>query len=392
MPKRKSKSAWFSLRAVILLAVAALVLFLGGEAWKLSRSDSGRILLVARFGIGDPARVTQIVGREIRAGLAAAGVSADSVHESLAGSGRAAVRWRVGLKPEGSLIQANYAISRRVEEQGGAVLSGRERSGDHGETLVTLLVGLPNRATHSVTLVRAPRAEGEAPHEPAKLALLLYGFGDDAAEARAFQLPVPFAAAIAPGMKHSVELFREAHRHDREVVMHLPLEPINYPQVNPGAGTVLVTMSDARITGQLRRHFDQSGPVVAVANLMGSLATQDMSVMTSVYGELKRRNLPFLHVQPAAGSVCRRLAADLGVVYDEPDEVLDREPRAASSRALDLAWNAALKEARARGRLLVMVRVTPHLLEWLPRATTAKRLDGVSLVPLTAVLRKPATL
>jgi len=392
MPKRKSNFSWFSLRGVILLAAAALVVFLGGEAWKLARSDSGRVLLAARLGIGDPARMTQIVGREIRAGLAAAGVSADSVHESLSEGGRAALRWRVGLRPEASLLQANYAITRRVEEQGGAVLSGRERTGNHGETLVTLLVGLPNRATHSVTLVRAPRPEGDAPREPARLALVLFGFADDAAEARVFQLPVPFAVALAPGMKHSVELFREARRRDRELVLHLPLEPINYPQVNPGAGTVLVTMNDARITGQLRRDFDQSGPVVAVANLMGSLATQDMSVMTSVYSELKRRSVPFLHIEPAAGSVCKRLAADLGVVYDEPDVVLDREVRAKDARALDAAWNAALKEARARGRLLVLVRATPRLLEWLPRATTAKRLGGVSLVPLTAVLRKPATL
>ncbi|HTK32795.1 MAG TPA: divergent polysaccharide deacetylase family protein [Candidatus Saccharimonadaceae bacterium] len=391
MPKRKSKPSWLSPRPILLLAGAALLLFAAGEGWRVVRSDSGRVLLAARFGLGDPARVTQIVGREARAGLSAAGVAPDSIQERMT-EATPRVRWRVGLKPEASLLQANYAISHRVEEQGGTVMSGRERSGAHGETAVTLLVGVGHHATHEITLVHMPRVEGAAPSEPAKLALLLYGFADDGASAAAFDVPVPFAVAIAPGMKHSAELFHAAHRKDREVVLHLPLEPINYPQVNPGPGTVLVTMNDARITGLVRRHFDQAGSVVAVANLMGSLATQDMSVMTSLYHELARRHTAFLHVDPAAGSVCKRLSAELGVMYDTPDVVLDAETRGPTTKLLDARWSAALKQARARGNLLVMIRVSPQVLAWLPKATTAKRLDGIGLVPLTAVLKRPATL
>ena len=392
MPKRKKKSP-LSARTVIVLAAAALVLFAAGEAWKLSRSDSGRILLAGRLGLGDPAQVTRIVGREIRRGLSAVGVSRDSIHESIAESGPATVHWRVGLKTDASATQANYAITHCVEEQGAAVLSGRESVGKQGEMVVTLVVGLPRRPTHEVTLVR-PRRDPEAPQgDAAKLALVLYGLGDDPSHAEAvFALGVPFAVAIVPGAETSARLFRGAREHDRELVLHLPLEPLNYPKVNPGPGTVLVTMSDARITGLLRRHLTQAGPVVAVANHAGSLATQDMTVMTSIFHELARRHLPFVHMQPAAGAVCRSLAGDLGVVYQEPDAVLDIEARAARPRALDLRWKQLLQQARVRGRLVVMVRATPQVMKWLPGATAPKRLDGVSLVPLSAVLRKPVQL
>ena len=132
--------------------------------------------------------------------------------------------------------------------------------------------------------------------------------------------------------------------------------------------------------------------MVAVANHAGSLATQDMAVMTALYHELKRRGLPFLHVEPAAGAVCKSLASDLGVGYQEPDAVLDAEPRAAKSRALDARWKQVLAEARERRRLLVMIRATPRLLAWLPGATTAKKLEGVSLVPLSSVLKRPMAL
>ena len=114
--------------------------------------------------------------------------------------------------------------------------------------------------------------------------------------------------------------------------------------------------------------------------------------MTAIERELARRNVPFLHVQPAAGAVCKPLAAKLGVAYQEPDVVLDAETRDAKSRALDQAWKAALDQARKRHHLVVMMRATPRVLTWLPQATMTKRLGEVNLVPLTAVIRKPVGL
>jgi hypothetical protein len=183
-----------------------------------------------------------------------------------------------------------------------------------------------------------------------------------------------------------------ARQREREMVLHLPLEPINYPRINPGPGTVLVSMKSGQITGLLRRYLDQAGPVTAVANHMGSLATQDMTVMTAVYRELKRRNVPFLHVNPAAGAVCKSLASNMGVLYCEPNEVLDGEARGTDTRALDRRWNEVLKEARVRGRLVVLLRATPATRLWLPRALASKRLAGVSVVPLVSLIGRPPAL
>jgi polysaccharide deacetylase 2 family uncharacterized protein YibQ len=241
-----------------------------------------------------------------------------------------------------------------------------------------------------VHLVRArPPLEGEE-REPARVALVLYGFTDVADQADAwFALPVPYAAAILPAGPSSARLFRSAASHQREVVLHLPLEPLHYPRVDPGPGTVLVTMNPAHITSLLRRHLDQAGPVVAVANHMGSLATQDMTVMTAIYRELKRRGLPFLHVRPAAGAVCKSLASSVGVIYLEPDAVFDTETRASNTRALDRSWNDALEHARKRGHLVIMMRATPLSRAWLTGATAARRLEGVNLVPLSSLILRP---
>jgi len=391
MPKRKRRSSALP-RTLIALAVLALLLLLGGGIWSYSRSGPGQVAL-ARWGLGDRDRVVTLFAREIRAGLSAAGIPADSVRERGAHGDSDAVRWRVGLRPEASLLQANYAVSRRVEELGGVVLSGRENVGPHGETRLTLLLGLPKRGLHELLLVRGIRPEESAERPAPRLALVLFGFGDDLDEARRiFDLPVPFAVALAPDTRASSAVFRAAHGKDREIVLHIPLEPVNYPQLNPGPGTLLVTLKPDRATGTMRRWLDRSGPVVGVANHMGSLATQDMTLMGAVYRELKRRHLPFIHVQPAAGAVCRSLAAEMGVVYDEPDAVLDLEARAKTPRALDQRWGEILAQARTRTRTAVWVRATPLTREWLRSATTAKRLDGVDLAPLSGVIRRPAVL
>lgn len=416
MRKRKPRKKTAFPVGLVTLAAVALFAFAAGEAWLLLNSDSGRLRLARYLSFGDPARVTLIIGRQVHQGLAAFGVPPDSIHDlgpASAAAGASArtsargaddagaesaavrplVRWRVGLSTDQSLLQANYAVSHYVEAGGGVVLSGREAEGRGGETTVILRIGLPERATHEITLVRGLPGKETGARTRAKLALVLYGFGDDPAHAAAvFGLPVPFAVALAPGAPWSGELFRAARHASREVVLHLPLEPINYPQVTPGPGTVLVTMRPAEITGLTRRYIDQAGPVAAVANHMGSLATQDMTVMSAVYRELKRRHLTFIHLSPVAGAVCRPLAAQLGVMYEEPGAVLDDETRRSDAKALDQRWDSVLAEARARGTLIVWLRASPLMRGWLARATAPLRLQGVDLVPLSSLLKRPAAL
>jgi polysaccharide deacetylase 2 family uncharacterized protein YibQ len=393
MPKQSSKKS-ASLHGSLWLLFAAIALFVGGEAVLLSRTDQGRITAARMLGIGDDARVTQLVGKQIRFALDAVGVPADSVRESILRGHSPPVQWRIGLRPRTSTLQVNYAISHVLETQGGAVLSGHETVGPHREMIVRLVVGLPHRATHEILLVR-PSSSNETASAPAggRLAVVVYGFGEDPREAmRFFSLPAPFAVAIPAGATWSPSVFQAAREAQREIVLHLPLEPINYPQVDPGPGAILVTMKPSKIDALLDKYLEQAGPVVAVANLMGSLATQDMPVMTAVFTKLHERGVPFLHVQPAAGSVCKSLAASTGVAYDEPDAVIDGETRRDTRRALDTRWQSVLRTVRRRGQGIVFVRATDLTREWLPEALSARKLQGIEVVPLTALVRRPVAL
>lgn len=392
MPRPKPRNPLVTPRMLGFVAALALGIFLIGEAVRFVRSDTGRLAIARATGMGAAADLNRIISKHVRLGLGAVAVPRDSIREAAVESGPAPLRWRVGLHPDASLLQTNYAVTRALEERGAVVMSATERAGDDGTQTVRMLVGLPRRPTHELLLVRDARASQDPGGEPARLAVVLYGFGDDAAQADSFfTLPLPFAVAVLPGLRGSERVMAKARARERELVLHLPLEPINYPRLNPGPGTLLVSMKPSRIASQTRRYLRHAGPVAAVANHMGSLATQDMTLMRAVYGELKRARIPFLHVDPAPGAVCKPLAADMGIVYAGCDALLDREPREDDPRVLDKRWTAVLREARDRGRLVVLVRATPLTRDWLKKALAAKRLDGVQVVPLAALIGRPAS-
>lgn len=393
MPRRKTRSSALSPRAPVLLAVVTIALFLLGEAFLLARSDSGQIALAHIPGLGNWSRVTRIVGKQLRQGMRAAGIPDDSLGVSVEDKGTPSVVWRMGLPPDASLLRTNFALTRSVEQRGARVLSGRESMGPLGESIVTLVVGLPGRPTHRVLLVRGGQPAGEEAPRVSRLAVVVYGFGDDEALAsQFFALPALFAVALPPGAKSSAPLFKAAHEQRREVVLQLPLEPINYPQVNPGPGTLLVTMRPAQISGLVHRYLQLGQPLIAVSSHMGSLATQDVTVMTAVFRELHRSSLPFIHVSPAAGAVCKDLAGDLGVAYNEPDEIVDGEARQSDAKALAKRWSAILAEASDREKTVVWVRATPLTLHWLAPALAGKLPAGLHIVPLSAVIKRPLAL
>src|SRR5262252_418380 len=113
MPRRKpTSSPWPGLG---WLALAALVLVGVGEAWRISRSETGQLALARALGVGDRARVTRLVGKRVAAALAEAGARVDSLGEHpLEGSGPA-LSWRVVLPPDASFLQFNSTVTRALE-------------------------------------------------------------------------------------------------------------------------------------------------------------------------------------------------------------------------------------------------------------------------------------
>jgi uncharacterized protein len=395
MAKRRSSSAKRRAPAQFLgvLAVLALTVFLMGEMYAFLTSDYGRVLACRHLHLGDRAEIVRIVGKRVHEGLANARVPHAAVREevvALAGGGTP--RWHVELARDGAPMQVNYEVTTAVERGGAQLLSGRETTGEGGAQEVTLVIGFPGRPLQELVISRPgrPRHEEAVVAQQARIAIVLYGLGENAALAKqVLARSEPFAVAV-PATGSGREALRKAARAaGHELVLQVPMEPEKYPSVSPGPGTLLVTMSARRIQKELHDDLQDAGEVTAVANLMGSLATQDEAFMTAFFHELRRANVTFLHIQPVPRAVCRPLAATLGTAYDEPDATLDAEARMTRPLALENAWKGALARAERRGHAIVLVRVTPLSAKWLDEALSARGLEGATLVPLSSVIHRP---
>jgi polysaccharide deacetylase 2 family uncharacterized protein YibQ len=393
MPKRRRSPTKRRTPLLLgLLAVLALLIFVGGELVAFVRSDFGHMFLWRHLHVGARANVVRIVGRHARAGLAAAGVPAARIHEEvLAGANGPALRWRVELPRDGSPTQANFAVTQAVEKAGAEVLSGREESGRDGAQTVKLTLGLPGRPTHELLLVRAGVDPGTEEADEVRIALVLFGLADDPASAAALLARAEPFAVIAPAVGKERDMIKRlAHDAKRELVLQVPMEPEDYPRANPGPGTLLVNMPPSRIGKLTREYLEQAGTVAAVANLQGSFAAQDEPFMAAFYKELKRDGISFLHISPPSRSVARPLAARLGVAYDEPDAILDDEARSTAPRSLERAWESILERAKHRHQAVVLLRATPTSVQWARETLAAKKLAGVRIVPLSSVIHRMA--
>jgi polysaccharide deacetylase 2 family uncharacterized protein YibQ len=263
--------------------------------------------------------------------------------------------------------------------------------GKDGALTVKLTLGLPGRPTHELLLARAGVEPGTEEADEVRVALVLFGLADDPASARTLLARDEPFAVIAPAMgKERDRIRRLARDAGCELVLQVPMEPEDYPRANPGPGTLLVNMPPGRIGRLTRDYLEEAGTVAAVANLQGSFAAQDEPFMAAFYKELKRDGISFLHLSPPSRSVARPLAARLGIAYDEPDAILDDEARSTAPRSLDRAWASILERARNRHQAIVLLRATPTSVKWAREAFTTKKLAGVRIVPLSAVLHRMA--
>jgi polysaccharide deacetylase 2 family uncharacterized protein YibQ len=160
------------------------------------------------------------------------------------------------------------------------------------------------------------------------------------------KLDLPLAFSILPQAPCTHAIAGKAGRMGRELILHLPMEPAEYPQVNPGPGALLTTMGDGRIRATIRRDLEEVPGVLGVNNHMGSLFTTKRLKMAVVMTELKKRNLFYVDSRTTTETVASELAEEMGVPVASRSVFLDND---LSSTVIKLQMERLLGIARHSG-------------------------------------------
>lgn len=223
-----------------------------------------------------------------------------------------------------------------------------------------------------------------------RIAVVVSGLGRSSAatEAAIQDLPGEVTLAFLPygqDLQHWINLARAA---GHEVLLNLPMEPLDYPANDPGPNTLLTALSMEQNQSRLNWTLSRVTGYVGVTNHMGSRFTASEEAMAPVIETLKSRGLLFLDSREAVRSTGAILATKLQV----PRAIVDRfvDKRNASRVAIDANLAEVERVAAADGVALAMGQQYPVTIERLRVWLDTLADKGVAVAPISAVVNMQA--
>jgi uncharacterized protein len=182
-----------------------------------------------------------------------------------------------------------------------------------------------------------------------KLTIVIDDWGYNKTHCKNLQaIKAPLGVAILPELPYSLDVLRCSISAGKEPMLHLPLEPKTNRDKYPGGYIITTEMSQKEAKKIFLKMLGEFKGIVGVNNHMGSKATEDPLLMTTILSEVKRRGLFFVDSVTSEESVCGQVAAVLKMRIGRRDVFLDnRNERLAIEKQFALAARIAKKEGHA---------------------------------------------
>ncbi len=237
------------------------------------------------------------------------------------------------------LSEAGKALQKAIEAQGARVITLTVNA---AANTLSLKAGVKNIILEILVLRR------QASLPKYRAAILIDDLGYDlqvAIQLIALQEPLTFA--ILPGERYSKIIAEKVTKTGYEVLLHQPMEPLDYPKNNPGKRAILINMTSAQVKAMLLKNISDIPFVVGVNNHMGSKVTENEPKMQEVMDILKEHNLFFVDSRTSNKSVAYKTAKKMGLRAAYNQVFLDNENNLEYiKKQLDLAAKIAMKNGR----------------------------------------------
>lgn len=164
-----------------------------------------------------------------------------------------------------------------------------------------------------------------------KVAIIIDDLGYDSALAFSFlKLNLELSLSILPSAPFTDIIVREANNKGREIILHQPMEPKDYPSVDPGPGALFLSMNQRDIRQILDKNLREIRGAKGVNNHMGSSFTKSREKMLLVLQEFKNRGLFYVDSRTTRGTVGFEQAKRIGLPAAERTIFLDNnlDPKA----------------------------------------------------------------
>lgn len=310
-----------------------------------------------------------------KAALIGLGVPGEAIQAArLPEAERDSLRWQIRADVPDALPLSvcNLSLTRLVDQLGGAVLDGSE---DRTGQALSLLVGINGEQTTLIALEKSVKLDRTA----GRIAIVIDDFGyQDQALIRAFcDLPQPITFSIFPGERHTAWTARRATEKNHGVMVHLPMEPVGYPEHNPGPDAIFVDDAPEKIAALTQNALAAVPHARGVNNHMGSRVTQNATAMKAVLQIVKQRDFFFVDSRTSPQSVAYAIAREMGIRSGRGALFLDL---AADEGAIAKQLYALAARARQEGAAIGIGHAKRETLRALQRVLPALEEQGFAFV------------
>ncbi|MCE1228511.1 MAG: divergent polysaccharide deacetylase family protein [Firmicutes bacterium] len=196
--------------------------------------------------------------------------------------------------------------------------------------------------------------------------------------------PIAFSAAVLPYLEFSRESATVVHEAGKEVMLHLPMEPVGYPGPgkDPGPNAVMANLSESETRARVKKALLEVPYRRGVNNHMGSRLTPNRERMGWVLQEIKEAKCFFLDSRTEKDSVAFEVARKLGMPALQRQVFLDD-----SKEFDDMAkqWERALELAKRDGQVVVIAHIYPETVAALEKLVPRAK-GRVAFVKASALL------
>ena len=222
----------------------------------------------------------------------------------------------------------------------------------------------------------------------ARVAIVIGGLAvsQTGTQAAIAKLPGEVTLAFAPQGNSIGRWMQAARQSGHEVVMQVPLEPFDYPSVNPGRNTLTVSATPDENLKSLRWALSRTTNYTGVMNYMGARFSADATAMGPFMAELGRRGLAYVDDGSSARSLAPDLALKDGVPFVAGDTAIDAvQDRGAILKKLD----ALEATARAKGSAVGIGSAFDLTVDTVSSWVIEAKKRGIEIVPISAVAVDP---
>jgi uncharacterized protein len=231
-----------------------------------------------------------------------------------------------------------------------------------------------------------------APNPPApggpRIAIVLsgLGIGANATTEALTKLPAGVTFAFSPYGGDVDRLVRRARQEGHEILIQVPMEPLDYPDNDPGPRTLLTAIGAEQNLDRLHWFMSRCQGYVGIANYMGARFTANEPAIAPVLGDIAKRGLIYFDDGSSPRSLAIQLSGANNGAFAKANVVLDAVPIATE---IDSALSRLETLARSGGVGIGVASMLPVSIDRLAQWVKAAENRGLALIPISVVASRP---